>query len=55
MFIGDGLTDRCIAEEADLVFARDALAEHLAEQGLAFRAYGDFYDIAERIFGQGSY
>lgn len=49
IFIGDGLTDRCPAESADLVFAKDELAEFCLEQKLDFIPYKDFSDIKNTL------
>ncbi|MCW2959916.1 MAG: hydrolase, haloacid dehalogenase-like [Thermoleophilia bacterium] len=45
VFIGDGLSDRCGAETADRVFARDSLATWLDEQDEPWEPWGDFHDI----------
>ncbi|MCL2222636.1 MAG: MtnX-like HAD-IB family phosphatase [Oscillospiraceae bacterium] len=45
IFIGDGLTDRCAASEADLFFAKDALARYCNEQNLPYIPYKNFNDI----------
>jgi 2-hydroxy-3-keto-5-methylthiopentenyl-1-phosphate phosphatase len=50
VFIGDGLTDRCIAGKADLVFAKDALAQYCLDIGIPYIGYRDFYDINNRLF-----
>ena len=44
-YVGDGWSDRCAAAAADLVFARDSLARHLDEQGIAYRPFDDFADV----------
>lgn len=49
VFVGDGLSDRCGAETADLVFARDSLAHYLDERGLAYERWDDFDDITARL------
>lgn len=43
--IGDGITDFNMARNADLVFARSALARYLTENGIHYRKWGDFTDI----------
>ncbi len=45
VYVGDGYSDRCAAREADLVFARQGLAEYLAAEGVPFLPYEDFYDV----------
>ena len=46
MYVGDGFSDRCIAEAADRVFARDGLARYLGGRGVAYEPFDDFYDVA---------
>ena len=48
-FVGDGFSDRCIAEAATRVFARDGLATYLAGKGVAFEPYDDFHDVAAAL------
>lgn len=45
--IGDGMTDLRMAEAADVVFARDLLAELLTERGVAFHPWRDFDDVSK--------
>jgi 2-hydroxy-3-keto-5-methylthiopentenyl-1-phosphate phosphatase len=49
VYVGDGYSDRCAAELADLVFARRGLASHLEEQGVPFERFDDFHSIARRL------
>jgi 2-hydroxy-3-keto-5-methylthiopentenyl-1-phosphate phosphatase len=51
VFVGDGYSDRCVAELASRVFARDGLADHLAARGVPFERFGDFYDVDEALGG----
>ena len=44
-YVGDGFSDRCVAELATRVFARDGLAEYLAGRGVPFEPFDDFYDV----------
>lgn len=50
-YIGDGLTDRCGAEHADLVYAKGRLAAYCRERGLKYIPFADFYDVARHMFG----
>jgi 2-hydroxy-3-keto-5-methylthiopentenyl-1-phosphate phosphatase len=50
-YVGDGFSDRCVAEAAARVFARDGLATYLDEKGLPFEPFDDFYDVAEALAG----
>ncbi|MFW6334897.1 MAG: HAD-IB family phosphatase [Desulfosalsimonas sp.] len=51
--IGDGMTDFNMAETADLVFARDSLADYLEKTGISYIKWDDFFrirhELAERI------
>jgi 2-hydroxy-3-keto-5-methylthiopentenyl-1-phosphate phosphatase len=49
IYVGDGVSDRCGAEASDIVFARRGLAAYLAERGVAFEPFDDFYEVAEGI------
>jgi 2-hydroxy-3-keto-5-methylthiopentenyl-1-phosphate phosphatase len=50
-YVGDGFSDRCVAESAARVFARDGLATYLDRKGLPFEPFDDFYDVAEALAG----
>ena len=50
-YVGDGYSDRCVAEAASRVFARDGLAEYLAGRGVDFEPFDDFYDVARALDG----
>jgi 2-hydroxy-3-keto-5-methylthiopentenyl-1-phosphate phosphatase len=50
VFVGDGLSDRCGAETADRVLARDALARYLDERSLPYEPWTDFDDVV-RLLG----
>ncbi len=45
LFIGNGLSDRCAAREADFVFAKDALYTHCIDQDITCHFFENFYDI----------
>ena len=49
VYVGDGYSDRCAALAADRVFARDALARHLDELGVAYEPFGDLNDVAAAL------
>ena len=51
VYAGDGFSDRCVAQAAARVFARDGLAEYLATCGVAFEPFDDFYDVAAALDG----
>ena len=47
--IGDGITDLNMAGEADIVFARDYLADHLKRENRFFEPWDDFRDVLRRL------
>jgi 2-hydroxy-3-keto-5-methylthiopentenyl-1-phosphate phosphatase len=49
VFVGDGFSDRCGAEAADRVFARDSLARYLDERHAPYEAWDDFHDVARAL------
>jgi 2-hydroxy-3-keto-5-methylthiopentenyl-1-phosphate phosphatase len=49
VYVGDGYSDRCAAERADLVFARRSLARYLGERGVPYEPFDDFFEVAERL------
>jgi 2-hydroxy-3-keto-5-methylthiopentenyl-1-phosphate phosphatase len=49
VYVGDGYSDRCAAESADLVFARRGLAGYLEERGIPFERFEDFHSVARRL------
>jgi 2-hydroxy-3-keto-5-methylthiopentenyl-1-phosphate phosphatase len=49
VYVGDGYSDRCAAEDADLVFARRGLAAYLIERGVPFEPFDDFFQIAKKL------
>ena len=49
IFVGDGLSDRYATQSADLVFAKQGLANFCTEKKIKFFAYQNLSDVAERI------
>jgi 2-hydroxy-3-keto-5-methylthiopentenyl-1-phosphate phosphatase len=45
VYVGDGFSDRCVAEAATMVFARDGLAEYLSARGVEYEPFEDFHDV----------
>lgn len=45
VYVGDGFSDRCVAQAATRVFARDGLATYLGSRGVAFEPFTDFRDL----------
>lgn len=44
-FVGNGLSDRCAAQAADFVFAKDSLYTYCTEQGITCHFFKDFLEI----------
>ena len=51
VYVGDGVSDHCVALAASRVFARDGLAGYLAAKGVLFERFADFYDIERGLNG----
>lgn len=49
IFIGNGLSDRCIAEEADEVYAKSTLYSYCIEKDITCWNYADFSDIKKNL------
>lgn len=49
VYLGDGISDRCGARMADVVFARHHLARDLAEDRVPFIPFEDFVEVRERL------
>ncbi len=51
IYIGDGYSDQCPAKYADVVFAREHLAEILTGERVPFVAFETLHDVAEALRG----
>ena len=51
VYVGDGFSDRCVAQAATRVFARDGLADYLDARGVTYEGFDDFYDIERLLDG----
>jgi 2-hydroxy-3-keto-5-methylthiopentenyl-1-phosphate phosphatase len=51
VYVGDGYSDRCAAEDADRVFARRGLEAYLRERGVPFTHFDDFHDVIAGLDG----
>lgn len=49
VFIGDGLSDICAAEEADIVLAKKDLEDYCRMNNIDFVPYDDFHDVARYL------
>ena len=45
VYVGDGISDFCVAREAGIVMARRELAEYCDEQGISYIPYQDMFDV----------
>jgi len=48
-FVGNGLSDRCAAQEADFVFAKDSLYGYCVGKGITCHYFDDFRDILDDL------
>jgi 2-hydroxy-3-keto-5-methylthiopentenyl-1-phosphate phosphatase len=49
VYVGDGYSDRCAAQAADRIFARDGLARYLAARGVPFEPFDDLDDVGRAL------
>jgi len=49
VYVGDGISDRCVSLAAERRFARRTLAEWLDEQGVSYEPFGDLHDVASAL------
>ena len=49
VYVGEGYSDRCPAQYADVVFAKDELMEYCRASGIPFVSYRTFGDITKRL------
>jgi 2,3-diketo-5-methylthio-1-phosphopentane phosphatase len=48
-YIGEGYSDRCAAQYADIVFAKDDLQRFCQKENISYYPYTDFYDVISRF------
>jgi 2,3-diketo-5-methylthio-1-phosphopentane phosphatase len=48
-FIGEGYSDRCAAQHADIVFAKDDLQKFCQQENISYYLYQDFFDVQARL------
>jgi 2-hydroxy-3-keto-5-methylthiopentenyl-1-phosphate phosphatase len=51
LYLGDGISDRCAAQMADVVFARAGLADYLRAEKVPFRPFDDFFQVVDELKG----
>lgn len=51
IFIGDGFTDRWVADRAELLFAKSSLVDFCRLNNIDYIEWEDFNDIGKNIFG----
>ncbi|MGZ8695310.1 MAG: HAD-IB family phosphatase [Gaiellaceae bacterium] len=49
VYVGDGYSDRCVAQAAERVFARDGLARYLAERGVEYEPFDDLNGVLDAL------
>jgi len=49
IYVGDGMSDRCPAEEADLVFAKGDLLSHCRKKGIDHVEFANFRDVEREV------
>jgi len=49
VYVGNGLSDRCPSEYADLVFAKGELMEHCRREGIKCISYSNFRDVEREL------
>jgi len=49
VFIGDGLSDFCVSEQADVIFATRSLRKHCEDNQIEFTPFEDFHDVLRAL------
>ena len=49
IFIGDGYSDACGANEADMVFAKKDLVRYCRDEGISYHRFSNFNDVTSRL------
>jgi len=53
VYVGDGVSDRCVSLAASRIFARDGLARWLTERGVAYETFADMDDVRRALARRG--
>ena len=48
-YIGEGFSDRCAVQYADIVFAKDELQTYCQQDNISYYLYNDFHDVLARL------
>lgn len=48
-YIGEGYSDRCAVQYADVVFAKDDLQRFCQQENISYYPYQDFFDVQARV------
>lgn len=49
IYVGDGLSDRCVVGKADILFAKDDLLDHVQQKGVEAIPFNDFHDVHREL------
>ncbi len=49
VIVGDGISDRCAADYADVVFAKRRLIQYCRDSNISYFEFSDFHDVRKRI------
>jgi len=49
VFVGDGLSDVCAVNEADILFAKKDFEQYCQSHKIAYNSFSSFFDVAERL------
>jgi 2,3-diketo-5-methylthio-1-phosphopentane phosphatase len=49
VYVGDGISDRCVSGQADTVFARSSLADYLDSESRPYVHFEDFHEIVDYL------
>jgi 2,3-diketo-5-methylthio-1-phosphopentane phosphatase len=49
VYVGDGLSDKCAAGEADILFAKKDLERYCMNRGFRYESFNTFFDVLENL------
>ena len=49
VYVGDGRSDFCVSDRADVLFAKGALADYAADRGRPYHAFDTFHDVRRAL------